>query len=66
MHYLIIRHNKLKHHHDHAVCALLRYGLTCDSEASSSNFIIEGLGRGDILAIIRAVSPSCDDDHMKG
>ena len=43
MHYLIIWHNKLKHHHDHAVCALLRYGLTCDSVASSSNFIVEGL-----------------------
>ena len=66
MHYLIIWHNKLKHHHDHAVCALLRYGLTCDSVASSSSFIIEGLGRCDILVIIRAVSPPCDDDHMKG
>ncbi len=66
MHYLIIRHNKLKHHHDHAVCALLRYGLTCDSVASSSSFITEGLERCDLLAIIRAVRPSCDDDHMKG
>ena len=66
MHYLIIWHNKLKHHHDHAVCALLRYGLTCDSVASSSNCIVEGLERRDLLALIRAVCPSCDDDHMKG
>ena len=66
MHYLIIRHNKLKHHHDHAVCALLRYGLTCDSAASSRSLITEGLERGDSLALIRAVCPSCDDDHMKG
>ncbi len=66
MHYLIIRHNKLKHHHDHAVCALLRYGLTCASAASSSCLITEGLGGCDPLAIIRAVSPPCDDDHMKG
>ncbi len=64
MHYLIIWHNKLKHHHDHAVCALLRYGLTCDAAASSSNLIIEVLP--DPLALIRAVCPSCDDDHMKG
>ena len=66
MHYLIIRHNKLKHHHDHAVCALLRYGLTCDSAASSSSLITEGLEKGDFLATIRAVCPSCDDGHMKG
>ncbi len=65
MHYLIIWHNKLKHHHDHAVCALLRYGLTCDAAASSSNLIIEGLGEYDPLATIRAVFPYCDDDHMK-
>ncbi len=64
MHYLIIRHNKLKHHHDHAVCALLRYGLTCDAAASLSNLIIEVLP--DPLATIRAVCPRCDDDHMKG
>ncbi len=66
MHYLIIRYNKLKHHHDHAVCALLRYGLTCDSVASSSNFIVEVLEYFDPLALIRAVCPSCDDDHVKG
>ncbi len=64
MHYLIIWHNKLKHHHDHAVCALLRYGLTCDAAASSSNLISEVLP--DTLAHIRAVRPYCDDDHMKG
>ena len=49
--------------HDHAVCALLRYGLTCDSVASSSNLFTEGLGGCDTLAIIKAVIPSCDDDH---
>ncbi len=62
--YALFRHNKLKHHHDHAVCALLRYGLTCDAAASSSNLINEVLP--DILAHIRAVFPNCDDDHMKG
>ncbi len=66
MHYLIIRYNKLKHHHDHAVCALLRYGLTCDSVATSRSLITEGLEKGNSLALIRAVFPSCDDDHMKG
>ena len=49
-----------------SVCIIEVYGLTCDLAASSNSFITEGLGRYDFLAIIRAVSPSCDDDHMKG
>ncbi len=49
------------------VCVLI-HGLTCCSAAASSSMAIIcefGEPIKGLLAIIRAVCPSCDDDHMK-